>query len=176
MKRLIVTRIKNWRWRIWADSSLQSRSSIDIGIINVKHIYILSSEASQSQSRWLNSSSKSDGTNDVLQSGQVIWWWSIQRSRQFRWKICLQFFKHLISSSPPSKSYKQTAQFSGRSPPASAIRSENFTTGRNSRIRIAAIGGRLRWMEGVSCKWNSDGRRKSEMLRKLIREMSKFFM
>ena len=45
--------------------------------------------------------------------------------------MCLQFLNHLISSSP-SNSYRQIAQFSGVS---TAMMSQTFITGKNSRIR-----------------------------------------
>ncbi|KAJ7951172.1 hypothetical protein O6P43_027259 [Quillaja saponaria] len=65
--------------------------------------------------------------------------------------MCLQFFNHLISS-PPSNSYKQTAQLSGESPtPSDTVRSSNLFTGRNSRIRSAEIGGL-----SVIRTWESD--------------------
>uniref|UniRef100_A0A803NXE5 Uncharacterized protein n=1 Tax=Cannabis sativa TaxID=3483 RepID=A0A803NXE5_CANSA len=63
--------------------------------------------------------------------------------------MCLQLVNHLISS-PPSNSYRQTAQFSGSSPaPYTVSRSRNLITGSSSRIRIADTG-------GLSGDWAAD--------------------
>lgn len=81
----------------------------------------------------LKASCNSSGTNRDLHSGHVLWSWSIHRSRQFLWNMCRQFVSRRISSSPLN-SYKQTAQFSGGT---NSFKSENFTTGRSSRISTA---------------------------------------
>lgn len=88
-------------------------------------------------SRLLYSSWHAYGKIGVLQIGQVPWTWSIQRSKQFWWKVCVQFIKHLILSSP-SNSFKQTAQLSSKSFLSSM--SLKLLTTRNSRVTIAETG------------------------------------
>ena len=114
----------------------------------------------------------SSGTKPVLQSGQVFWSRSIQRSTQFRWKICRQFFKHRISSSSEN-SNKQTAQQQSSSV---SVSSPYFVAGKNSRIRSADTEGFLHG-SGVdvasSPVWMVSVSRKSERPRKWKRRKTR---